>query len=614
MRRSCPALVLAAFVAVTAQAAREERGTLVLDGVPPASPALIERVRPWLQARAARFRGWLPDGAMLVTTRFAEARQLHRVAAPLGAREQLTFGADDVLVASASPAAGSTGVPFLTATGAGGPPQLWAWRFADRTAQRVPGPAVRGTSFVWSPDGRTVAYAGAAADGVHDDVVAFEPGRAQDARLLVAAGARNWRPLAWSADGAHLLLETAGAQARELWLADAATGGIAVVPLETAPRGIRAARFAPDGRGIYLVAQIEGDFSQLYYLDPVANTMRALTADIPWDIESFAVSPDGRWLAYAANVAGTSRLSVVDQVARSELAPVGLPAGRISDLAFDRDGKRLAMTAESAVQPPDVYVYEPAGNTLTRWTHSELGPLDPAAPVTPELIRFPTWDRVGGSARTLPAWVFRPRTPGPHPVLVRIASGRDEQARPVFDEFSQIAVNVLGYAVVTPNVRGAAGYGRGFAALGDGRSEDAIRDIGSLLVWIGVQRDFDRSRIVLMGESQSAPVALGSLAQYNDRVAGGIVLSGAASWSRIPNARALRRPLLVIHGAQDTVAPVFEAERLVASARGNGAEVWYLGAKDEGHGFRRKANRDAWLTTAAAFLERLNGRAGLSAR
>jgi len=143
---------------------------------------------------------------------------------------------------------------------------------------------------------------------------------------------------------------------------------------------------------------------------------------------------------------------------------------------------------------------------------------------------------------------------------------------------------------------------------GDARREDAIRDIGSLLVWIGLQGDLDRSRVVLMGESQGSLVALGSLAQYSDRLAGGIDVSGIVTWARIPNTRALRKPLLVVHGAQDPLAPVFEAERLVANARGNGAEVWYLAAKDEEHVLRRKPNRDAWMTTAAAFLERLSGR------
>lgn len=607
MRRSYPAFFLSALIATPAHAAREERGNLILDGVSPATPALIERLAPWLHARSATFDGWLADGSMIVTTRFGETDQLHRVAAPLGAREQLTFGTD-VLAAAASAAPGALGVPFATAV-AGAPPQLWVYRLADRTTVPVAGPRARADSFVWSPDGKTVAFEGAAADGVHQDVVAFEPGGNLQARLLVAAGLKSWRPLDWSSDGTRLLLEnTANTQQSELWLADAATGGITQIPLETPPRRLRAARFAPDGRGIYLIAQFDGEFAQLHYLDPVANTLRPITAEIPWDIEEFAASPDGRYLALVANAAGISRLSVIDQIARSEQAPIGLPAGRITGLAFDRTGKRLAMTAEGPTQPADAYVYEPAGNSLVRWTQSELGPIDPAALAAPELISFPTWDRANGGLRTLPAWVYRPRTPGPHPVLVRIASGRDEAARPTWDAFTQIAVNVLGYAVVEPNVRGAAGYGRSFTALGDSRREDAIRDIGSLLVWIGVQRDLDRSRVVLMGESQGALIALGSLAQYSDRVAGGITLSGMASWARIPNARALRRPLLVVHGAQDLVAPAFEAEGIVASARGNGAQVAYVAAKDEGHDLRRKANRDAWMTTAAAFLERLGGR------
>lgn len=595
MRRSYPALLLIALATLPAQAAREERGNLILDGVPTIPPVLVERVAPWLQARSARFSGWLPDGTMLVTTRFAEANQLHRVSAPLGAREQLTFGAE-VLASSSSSAPGTAGVPFATAD-AGAAPQLWVWRLADHGLTRVAGSGVRTDAFVWSPDGKIVAVQGIAADGLHQDIVAFEPGGNLQARLFVAAGVRSWRPLDWSPDGARLLLENeANPQQSELWLADTATGGIAQIALPSPPGRVRAARFAPDGRGIHLIAQFGEDYARLQYFDPVANTLRPLTAEIPWDIESFAVSPDGRYLAFVANVAGVSRLTVIDQTARSEFVPGELPAGRITDLAFDHTGKRLAMTAESATQPPDAFVYEPAPHTLTRWTRSERGPIDPSAFVAPELINFPTWDRVNGSTRTLPAWVYKPRAPGPHPVLVRIASSAEEQARPVFDAFTQLAVNVLGYAVVTPNVRGAS------------QREDAIRDIGSLLVWIGVQRDLDRSRVVLMGESQSALVALGSLAQYGDRVVGGIDLSGVASWARIPNARALRKPLLVVHGAQDTIAPVFDAERLVANARGNGAEVWYLGVKDEAHVLRRKPNRDAWMTTAAAFLERLSGR------
>lgn len=610
MHRSFPAPtlavlgVVAASLAAPLHAAREERGNLILDGVAAASPALVERLSPWLQARSATTRGWLPDGALLVSTRFGDTEQLHRVASPLGAREQLTFADAPIIAATASPAAQAQGLAFIIE---GIARELHTYRFADRTTQRIATPRLQSAGLVWSPDGRSAVFAGSAVDGLHQDVLAIEPGGNLQPRLLVAAGSRSWRPLAWSLDGARLLIEDEASRRGELYLADVNTGGITpITTLEVAGGRVAIARFAPDGHGIYLIARLTGDFEQLHYFDPLTGALRTLTGAIPWDVEDFAVSPDGRYLAYVVNAAGTSQLTVLDQIARTELAPPGLPGGRIGDLAFDRAGTRLALTAADATHPADAYVYEPATNTLTRWTRSETGPIDPAALVAPELIGFPTWDRVNGRARTLPAWVYRPRTPGPHPVLVRIASGPGEQYRPTYDAFTQLAVNVLGYAVIAPNVRGAPGYGAAFAALGDGsRREDAVRDIGALLVWIGVQRDLDRTRVVLMGESQGAQVALDSLVQYVDRVVGGIDLSGAASYARIPNPRALRRPLLVVHGARDTVAPAYDAERLVTGARGGGAQVWYLAAKDEAHEIRHKANRDAWMTSAAAFLESL---------
>ena len=50
---------------------------------------------------------------------------------------------------------------------------------------------------------------------------------------------------------------------------------------------------------------------------------------------------------------------------------------------------------------------------------------------------------------------------------------------------------------------------------------------------------------------------------------------------------------------------VAEAEQMVKALRGQGGTVWYLMAKDEGHGFRKKQNRDFYLWTVALFLERL---------
>ena len=165
--------------------------------------------------------------------------------------------------------------------------------------------------------------------------------------------------------------------------------------------------------------------------------------------------------------------------------------------------------------------------------------------VSAELIRYPTWDRVDGQPRMISAYVYQPRSSGPHPVVINIHGGPESQYRPDFDAFTQFLVNELGYVVIAPNVRGSSGYGKGFLALDNGvLREDAVKDIGSLLVWIGLQHDLDRDRVVVMGGSYGGYMALASLAAYNDRLRGGIDVVGISNFvTFLTSTSAYRRDL-----------------------------------------------------------------------
>jgi len=165
----------------------------------------------------------------------------------------------------------------------------------------------------------------------------------------------------------------------------------------------------------------------------------------------------------------------------------------------------LSLTLESARGPRDVYVLEPETQALTRWTDSELGPLDPTQLIAPALVRYPTWDHIDGQPRMLSAYVYRsPATAAAtalHPVLILLRTGAGTQYRPGFEPLAQFLARELGYVVIAPNVRGATGYGRSFEQLGEGAlRDDAARDIGSLLVWIGLQHELDFNHIAVMGE------------------------------------------------------------------------------------------------------------------
>ncbi|HTY50138.1 MAG TPA: prolyl oligopeptidase family serine peptidase, partial [Steroidobacteraceae bacterium] len=616
------------------------RGNLRFDGLPEPPAALAARLAAYLNGRDATCLDWLPDDTLLIGTRFGESEQVHRLTQPLGMREQLTWYADAVRSAAAPRSGAVAGFAFLKDPRQ---PQVYYYRFADREAQPLTARGSHG-SLVWSRDGLHLAFYGTERDGSTWDTYVVEPGAAAGSAraptLAVAGREHPWRPVDWSVDGRKLLLlQRVSGTESYLYLGDVQTGS--VTPLDTTGRhiGIGEARFAPDGRGIYFTSDENGEFEQLRYLDMVTHQARDVTTNLSWDVNRFDVSADGHYIAYTVNEDGHDRLTVLDTRLNLELSPPGLPAGLIDSLRFDPTGTLLAITAEGPRAAADVYVYEPARNRLTRWTRSE-SPLEPANPVDPLPFQYPTWDRSGLQRRLIPAFFYRPRGGGRHPVLILLHDDPQGQFRPGYDPFIQFAVNELGYAVVAPNVRGSSGYGKSFLALGDGRQrEDALRDVGALLVWVGLQGDLDRSRVVVMGESYGGFLALSALAAYGDRLRGGIDVDGIADLTsyvsggppgraalrreefgdeRDPDTRAwlndlsplqnlaqIRRPLLVAQGADDLAVTPDQAGQIVASLRARGFAAWYLEALDEGQVWRHKASRDALMLAEAQFLAQM---------
>ena len=618
----------------------QERGNLIMEGVPSADAALAARLERYQHSRQASFLDWLPDGSMLVATRFGEVEQVHRVAAPLGMREQLTFSPEPVSAARAPRTASGNGFVFLKDQGGNENAQVFYTTGDGSIRQLTTGNFLHSTP-VWAHDGKRLAFSGNERDSTSFDVYIADVSSSAAPRLVVGGQQDTWYPLDWSADGSKLLLwKYVSISESYLFIADVATG--AVTPVDQSGRkvGIRAAKFAPDGRGIYLITDADSEFAQLHYLDPVTHEERKVSPELQWDVEDFDISSDGRYIAYVVNEDGHSRLTVMDTQQKIELTPPGLPDGQISTIRFDRAGKRLALSADSPQAPRDVFVYDLAKSAIERWTKSEIGPLDINTLSSAELIRYPTWDRVNGKQRMISAYVYRPRSAGACPVVIDIHGGPQWQYRPQWDPFIQFLVNDLGYAVIAPNVRGSSGYGKAFLKLDDGvLREDAVRDIGSLLFWIGLQPAFDRDHVTVMGTSYGGYMALASLAAYSDRLRGGIDVSGISNFvtflsspaqyrrdmpreeygderdsrmrgyltriSPLNNAAQIRRPVLVVQGLNDPRVPATESQQMVYRIRSKGDEVWYLAAKDEGHGFRRKANQDAYLLTAAMFLNKL---------
>jgi dipeptidyl aminopeptidase/acylaminoacyl peptidase len=630
-------LAAAGLIASQAQGfSRVERGNLTLENIPEAPADLAGKLADYLNSRQATPLGWTPKDQLLIATRFGDVDQLHLVEHAAGARRQLTFLQEPVTEAAFSPDPERSAYVFLKDEGGNENAQLYYQKLGDPAVKMLTDGKSKNGGPRWSNSGREVAFYSTARDGRSYDIYLADPESDAPPRLAVAGdnSGAAWSVLDWSPDDTKLLvLREVSIAEGYLYVVDLGSGQKREVEPSPSKVGIAGAQFARDGQGVYLISDRESEYFRLRRVNPFTNEKTVLSNHVPWDIEELAVSRDGHYLAYVSNEAGMGKLTVLDLRTHQDLTPPLLPApGVIGSLSFDAEGKRLAFGLASANQPRDAYVLDIADNRLEPWTRSEAGNVDLAKFVLPRLMQFPTFDRTDGKARQEPLYVYEPATPGPHPVLISLHGGPESQFRPGFDPWIQYVVNELGFTVLAPNVRGSSGYGRSYLALDNGTlREDAVKDIGALLVWIGLHSAFDAKHVVVAGDSYGGYLTLAALVNYSDRLRGGVDLSGIVSFvsflanatpyrqeygderdpemrsflrgiSPLTNADRITRPLLVVHGRNDPRVPVLEAEEIVNRLRAKGDEVWYLLAADEGHGFRKKPNRDAYFETFAQFL------------
>jgi dipeptidyl aminopeptidase/acylaminoacyl peptidase len=343
-------------------------------------------------------------------------------------------------------------------------------------------------------------------------------------------------------------------------------------------------------------------------------------------------------LAFSSNEDGMLRLRVLDTQSGRELETPELPFGMAMWFHFSPDGSRLGMVINGPQLVGDVYALDLAGGELVRWTHGETGGLKAEDFPVPELIRYETFDEVDGRPRTIPAFYYRPKGEGPFPVLIQIHGGPEGQAHPRFSPAIAHYTGDLGIAVMVPNVRGSSGYGKTYLLLDNGfKREDSVRDIGSLLDWIAARPELDADRVAVTGGSYGGYMVLACMAHYNDRLRAGVELVGISNFvtflentqdyrrdlrrveygderdpqmrefltriSPTTNAARITKPLLVGQGLNDPRVPATESEQMVEIIRRGGGTVAYVLARDEGHGFRKKANRDYFQAAATLFLE-----------
>ena len=635
------ALLLPATPAQTPDPVLAPPESLIVDGVPSVPTSLVETAGRYGSYRTASLADWHPTRKeMLISTRFGDTNQLHLVKVPGGERQQLTFFADAVNGGRFHPNGGDY-IVFAKDIDGGEWYQLYRYDLAsgnvtlltDGKSRNLPGP--------WSTSGNQIAYMSTRRTGKDTDLWVMNPSDPKTDHLLTQLQGGGWQPQDWSPEDSKILLkEEISLNEAYLWLVDTKTGE--KVKLEAGGLtgegrvGIKEARFAKDGKGIYLTTDGGSEFLNLAYLYLAGKEAKYLISgpEAKWDVERFDLSNDGKLIAYVKDEDGRSVIHLRSTRNNSEVSLPQLPVGVVTSLRWHPSSHELGFSLTNARGPADCYSLDVNTGKLERWTNSETAVKTDTFPEA-ELVRWKSFD-----GKEISGFLYKPpaKFTGKRPVLVVIHGGPEGQSEPTFLGRSNYYLNELGIALILPNVRGSTGYGKTFTLLDNGfKREDTYKDINALLDWIGSRSDLDAERIAVTGGSYGGHMTLAVSTFYNDRIRCSVDIVGMSNLvtflehteayrrdlrrveygdERDPKMREylekiapmnnidkIKKPMLVIAGKNDPRVPVSESQQIADALKKHDTPVWLMIAKDEGHGYRKKSNQDFQFYATVEFLQ-----------
>jgi len=455
--------------------------------------------------------------------------------------------------------------------------------------------------------------------------------------LLTQLAGGGWQPLDWSPDDKKILLgEELSINESYFWIVDTTTGEkTELTPRNTTEKvSYGEGYFSKDGKGIYVTTDKDSEFHRLAYIELATKEPAYLTTNIPWDVETFDLTHDGKRIAFVTNEAGVSVLHVLDTATKKEVPLPKLPTGVMGAVHWHKNGQELAFSLNNARGPGDCYSLDVATAKLERWTTSETAVKTEAFPEA-ELVRWKSFD-----GKMISGFLYQPpaKFTGKRPVLVVIHGGPEGQSQPTFLGRSNYVLNELGIALIYPNVRGSTGYGKAFTLLDNGfKRDDTFKDINALFDWIATRPDLDAGRVAVMGGSYGGLMTLAVSTFYSERIRCAIDIVGVSNLvtflehteayrrdlrrveygdERDPKMREymeriapmnhlemIKKPMFVIAGKNDPRVPVSESQQIADALKKQGTPVWLLIAKDEGHGYRKKPNQDFQFYSTVEFLQ-----------
>lgn len=428
----------------------------------------------------------------------------------------------------------------------------------------------------------------------------------------------------------------------EMYLYDRQTKGLKHLSKHEGDAQFSAQAFSVDSKSLYFTTDEGSEFAYLKRYDLSTGTFETVEA-AKWDVMYSYFSRTGRYRVLAINNDANTEIKILDTKSNKLVNLPKLPNGEITSVGISRSEKLMAFYVNGSKAPNNLFVYDFATQRYTKLTDTMNPEINPEDLVEAEVVRYKSFDGL-----EIPAIYYKPHqasNTNKAPALVWVHGGPGGQSRLGYSALLQYLVN-HGYAVIAVNNRGSSGYGKTFFKMDDLKhGEGDLADCVEAKKFLAATGYIDANKIGIIGGSYGGYMVAAALAFRPEEFAVGVNIFGVTNWVRtlksIPpwweafrealykemgnpetdeeylrrisplfHAKNIKRPLIVLQGANDPRVLQVESDEIVAAVKANNVPVEYVVFPDEGHGFVKKENQirgyqaikdfcDKYLKTAA---------------
>lgn len=611
---------------------------LITENIPAIPKSLNEKIKKYTESRSANFTAIHPNGKELImVTRFASTNQLHHLTQPLGNRKQITFFDEPVNSADFEPTKGEYLV-YSKDIGGNEFGQLFRLDVATMESTLLTdGGRSQNGGMRWKKDGSGFYFSSTKRNGGDRDIYFMNPLKPEETKLILEVKGGGWGISDISEDGKKLIIgEYVSANESHLYIFDTETRKLEPITDRNEKQIVQGgAKFGKNSEEIYYVTDRDNEFQRLALMNLKTKKNTYFTTDIPWEVEDYTLSKDKSKIAFSTNESGLIKLYLMDTTTKKYAEIKDLPVGIVSNIEFTKDGKSLFFAQSTYDSSSDIYRLDLATHKIERWTDSEQGEMQKSDMAQPKLIEWTSFDKMKISGFYYPA---SKKFTGKRPVMINIHGGPEGQSMASSLGSNNYYTNEMGVAVIYPNVRGSSGFGKTYIASDNGFNRmNSVKDIGALLDWIAKQPELDKDRIMIMGGSYGGFMTLATAYEYADRIRASVDVVGISDFNTflknteeyrrdlrraeygderdpkmsafftkiapLNNTDKIKKPMFIIQGTNDPRVPLTEAIQMRDKLKAQGNTVWYLEAKNEGHGFRKKENVDFQRLAVIKFMQ-----------